>query len=929
MKILRKLTLKNLKLNRTRTLVTIIGIMLSAALITVVAGVATSGQQTMVNAVIQSKGDYTLQFKGNFSTDTAEKLLKNRDVQSVYESNSVGVARFKSKSTYKPYVYISGLDKDAFGNCFKTTLKEGRYPESTDELVLSPLFMKHSEKTYKVGNTITLNIGNRWTKGEVSKNNIPTSHDKNADCFIDTDTEYFKNTEDFIPEFEKTYKIVGILDIEAGDPSPNSYGACTGAYTLADFSDTSQRSAYYDYSEIYVKLNPDAEGRCAEVISEITGIDLEYIEQDMMFDDAEDAEKAYEQLNKNPFKIESFSINSELLKYKGFGLSDDNLRVIYNLAIIIIVIIVLSSVFIIRNSFAISITEKTKLYGMMSSTGATPRQIKHNVYFEGFILGLIGIPLGILLGVGVTAVLIWLVNVLLAEGLNNITVAFCVSWYAIAAAVLLGLLTIFFSSFSIARRASKISPIDAIRSNNDIKIRKKKKEKSYKVPKYINRLFGAGGSIAWKNLKRSRKKYRTTVISIVVSVATFISVYSFVDYGLKFYSNYNNGIRFNMYIDTYSLDEKTSFDETTDKLKQIAEFEGVRERAYGFNNVYYCFHEMDSAILTDEVKAMGINETDVYVYGDTAELPNSKFVALDDISYKDIISRLGYKYNEVKDKGLIVNTTPVYNKDGYTVRDDNGKPKKLSIFKNIKGLKLDGELSVDENDDDYDWDYRKITVELAGEIDDESVINDYADCNYFGTDGSILVSLEWFKQNTSPLNADAEITLNAENPDELEQKLTEFDNTIYVMNYAKQARIMNAMLLVVQIFVYGFILVISLIGITNIFNTITTNMQLRRKEFAMLRSVGMTNKEFNRMIRLESLFYTVRALIIGIPLGLLGGYLINLSFNEGGQLNYFFPWPAVLISVATVMLVVRMIMRFSIGKVRKQNIIETIRNDNI
>ena len=82
---------------------------------------------------------------------------------------------------------------------------------------------------------------------------------------------------------------------------------------------------------------------------------------------------------------------------------------------------------------------------------------------------------------------------------------------------------------------------------------------------------------------------------------------------------------------------------------------------------------------------------------------------------------------------------------------------------------------------------------------------------------------------------------------------------------------MNSFSLLIQIFVYGFILVISLIGLTNIFNTITTNMRLRSKEFAMLRSVGMTNREFNRMVRLESLFYAVKALLIGIPLGVLGG----------------------------------------------------------
>ena len=140
---------------------------------------------------------------------------------------------------------------------------------------------------------------------------------------------------------------------------------------------------------------------------------------------------------------------------------------------------------------------------------------------------------------------------------------------------------------------------------------------------------------------------------------------------------------------------------------------------------------------------------------------------------------------------------------------------------------------------------------------------------------------------------------------------------------------MKGVTLVIEIFVYGFILAISLIGITNIFNTISTNMRLRAREFASLRSIGMTKGEFNRMIRLESVFYSAKALIIGIPLGLIGGWIIKIIYSQQRELSYQFPWLAILISAAAVGLVVWIIMRYSIAKVRRQNIIETIRNGNI
>ena len=156
------------------------------------------------------------------------------------------------------------------------------------------------------------------------------------------------------------------------------------------------------------------------------------------------------------------------------------------------------------------------------------------------------------------------------------------------------------------------------------------------------------------------------------------------------------------------------------------------------------------------------------------------------------------------------------------------------------------------------------------------------------------------------------------------------ESYISIFDYEENVRQFNAVMLIVGIFVYGFIGVISLIGMTNIFNTISTNMQLRSKEFASLKSIGMTKKEFNRMIRLESLMYGIKSLIIGIPLGVFGVFAIFSAFSNGNvPMSFVFPWKAILISIAAVIIVVWLIMKYSISKVNKQNIIETIRNDNI
>ena len=154
MNILRKLTLKNLRLNKTRTLVTIIGIILSTALITAVAGVASSGQMSLFNMAVHHNGDYDLNLTGKFDDKIAEKLQNNRDVESVYKYGVVGTAEFEAKSKYRPYIRIVGISENAFENCYKCELESGRYPTKTNELLLSPDFVKNSVKKYKVGNTI-------------------------------------------------------------------------------------------------------------------------------------------------------------------------------------------------------------------------------------------------------------------------------------------------------------------------------------------------------------------------------------------------------------------------------------------------------------------------------------------------------------------------------------------------------------------------------------------------------------------------------------------------------------------------------------------------------------------------------------------------------------------------------------------------------
>lgn len=899
MNTLNKLTLKNLKLNKSRTIVTIIGILLSTALITVVAGIAASGQQTMIDGQINFSGNYDLFISGNATSEDVKEIKANRNVETVYINDYGDFVRIPNyKNDKKPYAYVQTLTPKAFTDCFNLPLKDGRYPENGSELVLTQNFINNSAKEYKVGDTITLEKGVRKTSdGRVIPNTNPYGQEfvyDEQEVMGETSATVKEIEEHFEVESSKEYKIVGILD--------EYYSSCFTSlewsvflpiYTAAESDDISKDGL------LYVKYTDEGERNYIQTTSQLTGVSeeriREYLNQSC-------------ELEVGETKYNYFSVNTSLLSYKGYALSDNSLQMFFTLAAIIIAIVIVASVFVIRNSFAISITEKTKLYGMLSSVGATSRQIRHNVLFEGFALALIGIPLGILLGVGVVAILIQLLNMLLVDMLNGTSFVYSVPVFAIVLAVALSLLTILFSTLGSAFRASRIAPVDAVRGNNDIKI--KKKQKAYKCPSFIKKLFGMGGEIAYKNLKRSKKKYRTTVISIVVSVAVFIAVSSFIQYATEYSSKYYHEVDYNLSVDRMGL--YSDFDEMVSDYENLSELDGVKNcRLEGVLGGYIKRTDELKDVLTDDASIYNFTsaESDFYYL---------ELLAFDDVTYKQKLKELGLDYNEVKDKGILINN--------FEYLDENEHLQKGELFKADKVKSLNVRES---NDPAYEEYYKSADIEIA------KVYNTTPEAlKYFRpseSDVYLLVSLDTLKNNYDIDYLSEGIYINAENANELEETISNLDGgqEFSVYNVEKMANMYNAMTLVISIFAYGFIIVISLIGVTNIFNTITTNMRLRSKEFAMLKSIGMTKREFNRMIRLESLFYGVKSLIIGIPLGLLAGMGIFMAFSMNLATDFVVPYTAIAISIVFVFAVVWLIMRFSISKVQKQNIIETIRNDNI
>jgi ABC-type transport system, involved in lipoprotein release, permease component len=884
MKLLNKLTLKNLRLNKVRTIVTIVGIMLSAALITVVSGMALSGRQTMIDAQMVYGGNYdvALDIIDNSVIETARN---NRNVKNAFYKERLGYARTKNADGEICDYSVLAMSENTYGNCFKIDLIKGKFPTNSGETVVTKAFKTQDGKDVKIGDKITLDVG------------VLTDKDGNV---LDEEGIHNLLQKDFnkcsiIDTVKRTYTVTGIIErpktSELYDPSNFSM-----IYTVSDEKAPIEAIRTKHMNKLYIAYTPQSEGDYLQNTADILGFKADDM-SNVISDEIPPEDQQTSGIN-------AYEFNSILLSMKGYGSNDATNTVIFSLAVIIIIIVMLASVFVIRNSFAISITEKTSMYGMLASVGATKRQIRRNVLFEGFILGLIGIPLGILLGLGVNAILITILNSVLGDMLNGAKFVFVTPTIPIICAIVLSAVTIFCSSFFIALRASRIPPLVAIRGNKDIKV---KNNKPYRTSKLTKKLFGVGGEIASKSLKRSRKKYRTTVISIVVSVAMFIAVSAFMDYGMTYTEHYYGKPDYSYMVS--GIDTKQA--QTIEKMPEIENYLTVGLQ-YGH--------------VSADVPVNECGENFLYDNADGTKSFSVEFLEFEHDTFVQICRELELDYNKVKGGVLVYSqVTPDNSESG-----NSSKPMKLF------GKTAPTKFIVYGNDDNGN-------ELIAGKLKVSSVFDEIpksadsviGEGTIFGQ-GLIIGEQGVISPQLGEHECYITLYANTSNHTSLTNRIESMSGTgdsesyISIFDYEENVRQFNAVMLIVGIFVYGFIGVISLIGLTNIFNTISTNMQLRSKEFASLKSIGMTKKEFNRMIRLESLMYGIKSLLIGIPLGIAGVFAIFSAFSNGNvPMSFVFPWKAILISIAVVFVAVWLIMKYSISKVNKQNIIETIRNDNI
>ncbi len=848
MSILNDLTIKNLKLNKKRTIVTIVGVILSTALMVGIGLLFSSFQDYMIRETISYNGKYEAEY-GDVSLDKLNNIDK-KDFSYFYQK-AIGFSKFDSANEYKPYLYISSVNKEYFNELH---LISGRFAENDSELVISNHINTNGGASYKLGDTVTLKYGERVVEGVNTLVN----------------NEYYEE-ETLNIVGEKTYTIVGIVE-------------------RSDFENYSASG----YSTFTLDMN-DKEGTANVFV---------------MFNNKKKIIKQSEDLAKKLGYDNAISYNSTLLALYGESTYGNIMKSMITMIVIMLSLVSIGCIVVIYNSFAISVMERKKEFGLLSSIGATKKQLSYTVFFEALIEGIIGIILGIggaYIGIGTVILIINnLIGDILVLKLNLVT-----NIVFIIIPVIFMILVIFISALVPSRRAAKVSPIEAIRQNDDIKINKKK----IKTSKLVNKLFGIEGEIALKNIKRNKKKYRVTIVSLFISIVLFISFSSYMNYTIDTASSVMGEVPYDYQISYFGDDNDI---DALDKISEIINSNDVKEYvSYSASNLSIIGNYTYSDEYLDFYKS---------AYGDDGikALTNLKYqyisiYILDDISYNKYKELIGLD----KDSVILLN-----------------KFKGVS-YGNNKRVNYD--IPVINNGD--------INIKICNFDDDEENVDTIKYCNknidnIFVTNKSFDLIEEFSYMDDFKLIVNKKlydsisdggthytqfniISDNTDNIDKLTKELDKYDNVNYT-NVKESMKQANNMILVIKILMYGFIGLITLIGVTSVFNTISTSMALRKREFAVLRSIGLTRKGFNKILFFESLFFGLKSLIYAIPVSLGVTIIIHYALADMMSINSIvIPWKAITISIVSVFVIVLLTMMYSTSKIKKHNIIEQIREENI
>ena len=895
MNILTTYTLKYLRLNRKRTAVTILGVILSSALICGVFMLGDSFRQVMIDHEIYMAGNWHAQFHG-VPYAQAKYIIGNSAVQTAMFSASLGSATDGSHNAVRPYLYLTAYDSLSFQHR-SIRLIEGRFPQKDDELLVSPVMIADSGLGLKPGSTLQLTFGQR---------EIPNYADM-VRAWGGEEFVAFADGETFAASTTKTYTVVGVME-----PLPDETGM-PAAFPALTYLDPTRLTATDNVDITILAHDPRTIDTRAPEVAKAAGL---------IADLGPDG---------RPTK-ESVSFNERLLPWLGGSGRSNYVQFFLMIIATLVALIISGSGFLIYNAFAISIGERKKQFGMLASVGATAAQIRRTVLTEAGVIAAIGIPLGLLSAiVGVGIVLRFtqgIVSELILDAEQGMPLL--VSPLVLGLTVVFSAATIVLSAWIPARRAARVSANDAIRQSGDILNEEALDPRlSPLLRRAVHRVFGFEGELAVKSLQRDRKKYFTTLLSLMISIILFVAFNSLMLYTDTPQRLAVRAMNFDLMID---LDYRQSHaSQFADRVSQLPQVQRVAYRRSA-----YAKYVPARAVITDpayqalqELTRLQLENLPHAVDGGTYEFV-LEVSAVGPAEFNHFVEELGLDVQRFSDPsqpvGILINHP--------TLRQ-GGKFYEFDLF-NLKpgdtltAARMTGYTAPEPTDDgpaSLTWTVGAVTQVtplgfMGTSLVPELIVSD-----------AVFDSLSEQMLQLGPINP-GNMVIKSDDPDAALVAIERLYTSTVGGHFSYQSmsefnRSSDLQRLLTNLFFYGFLTLITLIGVTNIVNTLDTNIKLRRREIAMLKSVGLTPGGFQRMLRYESLFYGLTALLLGLPLGIAVSVFIYSRFDGVSAFPFTLPWEALAACIVGVLAIVFITMMISGAMIRNDNIVDTIKDENL
>lgn len=885
MSITKKLALRHLKQNKTRSVLTVLGITISVVMLTVIFTCATSFAHYYGERAINTNGNWHFFVKTGYESAKkyllSDSSLKDIGFEKDLSSEEQSYKIYSDKANYLRTGTIYQGDAQYIKDTV-TCKYDGALPKSDNEIMVEQSLIKNNGLELKIGDEIKIAVGSRL-KGDFVI--LPVKGN-------------YQFGERFEKEKDETFKVVGILH----NNEPTERGAI-----IRGMSDLKSKNLVA-YGKIK-KITP-----------------FSYIKINGIYDKFGFTKK------KRAFNVGENTgfLNSRL----AFSIDKNNLPQVLKLTaigIVVFAVIFVSSFAMIYNSFALSVGEQIKYLGMLSSVGATRKQKKKTLYFEGAILGGIGIILGIALGLLATFISQSTMNakiVSIMEGYNdNIKYSTHISWWVLCLIVILAALTVFVSIISPVQKAARITAIDAIRKTDEIKRKGK-----IRTPFIITKLFGFEGDIAFKNLRRNGRKSRTIIACICICAVLFLSCNYFCE-TFKEASNLDYELPYQLTFQ-YSAESKAQLEKARNYLK-------TNKRVKRFYSIWSGWY----SILRGEINPYdNSREYDMSFQNESIFVDKYKFIATQDITYTahllddedfDALCKkngIDYKkyYSPDKDgsiktiviNGIDRNDEPIFN--------NNLLGKTIGCY-DIDSEKTERENKLDENGNQVNFYYKTGRTSLYKFCDFIKYDKDNPICNLDSNGIAFYAPKSVYDKLYDVDNFYFNYGTETDEPYKVEKELKDYlseneaDGDVY-NNYnwmMKEKSIISA----VQFLSYAFILLITLITVFNIINTMTAQIAGRKKELAMLKSVGMTPKEFKKTLIFESMFYGLFGLLFGVPLSLVINRVVGYIISKDNPIPFSVNIWLYLIACVAVFVIIGLTMIYSLKLIKNNSIIDSLKDD--